>query len=241
MGWIYFQELVGLAALSASGCGQSPIVNLTDTVRASYCHECDQVDLSTAPIHDDVRSLVGKMLPKIDIVYGGFPCQDISVAGAGRGLAGERSGLVFELLRLVGELRPTFVFLENVPAIRTRGGETVGKELARRGYDCRWLVVSAAEVGAPHLRKRWFALAANADSCRRAGERAAFDDNGCDAPRDLADGLVESSRRAWADQSKLERVAYGVPRRLHRIRVLGNSVVPAQAREAFKKLIGMGD
>src|SRR5678815_1913873 len=94
-----------------------------------------------------------------DSIYGGFPCQDISTAGNGAGLAGKRSGLVFELLRLVTELTPAFVFLENVPGIRTRGGEAVAKELAGRGYDCRWLVVSAAEIGAPHLRKRWFLLA----------------------------------------------------------------------------------
>ena len=74
-------------------------------------------------------------------------------------MAGKRSGLFFEIARLVGEIRPAFIFLENVPAIRTRGAEVVCGTLARLGYDCRWDVVSAAEVGAPHLRKRWFLLA----------------------------------------------------------------------------------
>lgn len=116
--------------------------------------------LSLAPIWDDVRTLHGRYVPgKPDIIYGGFPCQDISVAGNGAGLEGERSGLFFEVCRLVDEIKPPFVFLENVPAIRTRGGERVGKELAIRGYDCRWTVLSAADVGAPHLRKRWFLLA----------------------------------------------------------------------------------
>ena len=112
-----------------------------------------------APIWDDVQTLQGAMLGPVDILYGGFPCQDISVAGRGAGLAGKRSGLFFEIARLVGEIKPTFIFLENVPAIRTRGADTVVKTLARLGYDCRWDVVSAVEVGAPHLRKRWFLLA----------------------------------------------------------------------------------
>jgi DNA (cytosine-5)-methyltransferase 1 len=116
-------------------------------------------DIDTAPIWDDVRTLKAEMLPKIDIIFGGFPCQDISVAGNGAGLGGERSGLFFEILRLAKEIKPKFIFLENVPAIRTRGLNIVAESLARIGYDCRWDIVSAAEVGAPHLRKRWFLLA----------------------------------------------------------------------------------
>lgn len=128
-------------------------------------------DLAVAPIWDDVKTLSGLHLPAVDLVYSGFPCQDISVAGAGRGLTGERSGLVREILRLVEECRPTFIFLENVPAIRTRGGEAVGKELARLGFDCRWTVVSAADVGAPHLRKRWFLLAAHPEHLQLRDEQ----------------------------------------------------------------------
>lgn len=116
-------------------------------------------ELETAPIWDDVRTLRAGALPGIDIIFGGFPCQDISVAGNGKGLAGERSGLFFEIMRLADELRPRWIFLENVPGIRTRGLDVVIKELTALGYDCRWTVVSAAEVGAPHLRKRWFLLA----------------------------------------------------------------------------------
>ena len=73
--------------------------------------------IETAPIWDDITTLVSGMLPRngIDIIYAGFPCQDISVAGTGKGLGGERSGLFFEIVRLASELRPRFVFLENVP------------------------------------------------------------------------------------------------------------------------------
>lgn len=116
-------------------------------------------DIPSAPIWDDVQTLSGKGLPKIDIITGGFPCQDISVAGNGRGLAGERSGLFFEIARLCRELKHRFVFLENVPAITTRGGSEVVRTLTALGYDCRWCVISAASVGANHKRDRWFLLA----------------------------------------------------------------------------------
>ena len=116
--------------------------------------------LPRAPIWDDVTSLRGSMLPSgIDIIYGGFPCQDISVAGRGAGLAGERSGLFFEIVRLVDEIRPRFVFLENVAAITVRGAERVVGEFCRLRYDCRWGILSASDVGANHQRERWWLLA----------------------------------------------------------------------------------
>jgi len=116
-------------------------------------------DIPNAPIWNDINTLNANMLPEVEFVYGGFPCQDISCAGRGEGLYGERSGLYFQLLRLVEEVKPEFVFLENVPAIRTRGLYSVVKSLTDLRYDCRWTCVSAREVGANHLRKRWFLLA----------------------------------------------------------------------------------
>lgn len=121
-------------------------------------------NLSKAPIWDDIRTLrdalfdSGLVYSQVDIVYGGFPCQDISVAGLQKGLEGKRSGLFFEILRIVDETKPSFVFLENVPNIRTKGAERVCKELSERGYDCRWCNISARDVGANHKRERWFLL-----------------------------------------------------------------------------------
>ena len=117
-------------------------------------------DLPTAPIWDDVRTLDAKSLDsQIEIIYGGFPCQDISVAGRGAGLDAERSGLFFEIVRLVGEIRPRFVFLENVAVITVRGAERVVGEFCRLRYDCRWGILSAADVGANHQRERWWLMA----------------------------------------------------------------------------------
>jgi len=113
-----------------------------------------------APICTDVRELTAEFIDiPVDIVYGGFPCQDISSAGKGAGLEGERSGLFFEIVRLAKEIKPPFLFLENVSAIRTRGLDRVIEELTEIGYDLRWTMLSAAEVGAKHKRERWFLLA----------------------------------------------------------------------------------
>jgi DNA (cytosine-5)-methyltransferase 1 len=116
--------------------------------------------IQKSPIWDDVRSFPSNGFAGIiDIIYGGFPCQDISIAGHGKGLAGERSGLFFEIVRLAKEIKPKFIFLENVPAICSRGGIRVVREITEVGYDCRWCVISAASIGALHRRERWFLLA----------------------------------------------------------------------------------
>lgn len=97
---------------------------------------------------------------RVDCIHAGFPCQDISVAGKQAGLGeGTRSGLYREVLRIAGVVRPRYLFLENVSAILSNGLGTVLGDLATMGYDCRWLCIKASDVGAPHGRDRWFALA----------------------------------------------------------------------------------
>lgn len=148
-------------------------------------------ELPTAAIWSDVRTLRGEQLPPIDIIYGGFPCQDISAAGRGAGLEGKRSGLFFEIMRLVDEIRPPFLFLENVPAITTRGLGAVAAEITKRGYDCRWTTLSAAEVGAPHLRKRWWLLAYSDRDYLRIEQRWGQGQNGQNSARADTDGSAE--------------------------------------------------
>lgn len=93
-----------------------------------------------------------------DIIGAGFPCTDISNAGPRTGISGERSGIWKNIAEAVGVIRPRLVFLENVSAIRSRGLDVVAGDLARVGYDLRWTCVRASDVGAPHLRSRWFGL-----------------------------------------------------------------------------------
>jgi len=107
------------------------------------------------PIWDDVQTFDGKPWRGIvQVVSGGFPCQDISAAGKGDGLEGERSGMWKHMARVVGEVRPQYVFVENSPMLTTRGGTRVIGDLTKMGYDCRWTVMGAAHVNAPHQRDR---------------------------------------------------------------------------------------
>jgi DNA-cytosine methyltransferase len=127
--------------------------------------------IPNAPIFPDVTTLKGSDVGGVDMIVGGFPCQDISCAGKGAGIAeGTRSGLFYQIMRLTDELQPRFLFLENVPAIRKRGLDIVLRELTQRRYDCRWTMLSASEVGAHHRRERWFLLA-------RKSKRTASDAN----------------------------------------------------------------
>lgn len=185
-------------------------------------------DIPIAPIWDDVTTLRGTMLPPVEIIYGGFPCQDISTAGLGKGLDGKRSGLFFEVARIVSEIRPRFVFLENVSAITTRGAERVIGELCRMGYDSRWGVISAGNK--LHRRNRWFCLSHTNSTHGERRELSSrthkkLDDNG--------------SSSWWETEPNVDRVANGIPFRVERLIALGNAVVPAQAREAFERLMGL--
>jgi DNA (cytosine-5)-methyltransferase 1 len=220
--------------------------------------------LHLAPICTDVREISKDAVDiPIDIIFGGFPCQDISVAGKGAGLEGERSGLFFEVVRLAKEIRPAFLFLENVPAIRTRGLDAVIQELTTLGYDCRWTMLSAAEVGAPHKRERWFCLAFNANH-QGASTVAGVSEGSSTKPLGVYTNMAYSNRQGleigqrepsnigtkqqtplrsgwWSIESDVGRVAHGIPYRVDRIKRLGNAVVPAQAREAFKILMGVNN
>ncbi len=226
--------------------------------------------IPAAPVWDDVSSLRGGMLPNVDIIYGGFPCQDISVAGKQIGLGGERSSLFFEIVRLAKETKAEWIFLENVPNIRTKGLGTVLQTLANSGYDCRWCALSASDVGANHKRERWFLLAhAKGDrrpeglsDLRRCSEGVQSGEGhqpSSGGPH-MADTESEQSRRLfvtrihentgpasdgrgqtawWSIEPNVGRVAHGVPKRVDRLRALGNAVVLAQAREAFERLMGL--
>lgn len=112
------------------------------------------------PIWDDVRTFDGKpWRGVVDVVSGGFPCQDISPAGKGVGIEGSRSGLWKEMARIIGEVRPRYAFVENSPLLIRRGLTTVLSDLSEMGYDAVWGIVSAADCGAPHIRKRIWILA----------------------------------------------------------------------------------
>jgi DNA (cytosine-5)-methyltransferase 1 len=111
--------------------------------------------LETFPVWDDVCTFDGRPWRGIvDVVSGGFPCQDISSAGKGAGIDGERSGLWSEFARIIGEVRPRYAFVENSPILTSRGVDRVLGDLAEMGFYARWGCLAAAEVGAKHKRER---------------------------------------------------------------------------------------
>ena len=206
--------------------------------------------LHTAPIWDDVTTFDGNpWRGSVDLIHGGFPCQDISAAGKGAGITGQRSGLWSEFARIIREVRPRFVFVENVAMLLVRGIDTVLGDLAESGYDARWLRLSAADVGAPHRRQRIFILA-NHSSQQVGAPRFTRETDGshqtmanAERVRELQPQGCESNERRragngdwWSVEPDVGRVAHAVPRRVHRLKALGNAVVPAQARKAWEIL-----
>jgi DNA (cytosine-5)-methyltransferase 1 len=135
----------------------------------SYCRKILAKNFPDAERFEDVRTVGIKTLKPVDVVSGGFPCQDISIAGRREGIGGGRSGLWSEMARIIRELRPSFALMENVAALLTptiRDGwiepSAIGRvlgDLAEIGYDAEWKVISASDVGAPHYRERVWIVA----------------------------------------------------------------------------------
>ena len=195
-------------------------------------------DIPYAPVWDNVRTLSFRDEPKnFDIITAGFPCQDISIAGMGKGLEGERSGLFYEVIRILRETGSRFLFLENVSAITCRGGVEIIKILTEMGYDCRWCIISASSVGSSQKRKRWFLLAnSKGERCNEGGfsmrKEAAL-------PFNASNDKYKNENYWTKNKSPIPGMAIGIPNRLDRVKSLGNAVVPQQAKEAFKILMGL--
>lgn len=181
---------------------------------------------------DDVRTVDAHNLPRVDVICGGSPCQDISSAGKKAGIRGPQSILWREFARIVGEIRPSFVVLENSAAIVGRGLDLVLRDLAVLGFDAEWSTVSACAVGAPHMRRRLY-LVAHA--------------NGHGEPTRAVDAQVGGVRADagpsgwhWRDDfAGSVRVADGLPARLvgRRLHALGNAAIPQVAEVAGRRLL----
>jgi DNA (cytosine-5)-methyltransferase 1 len=177
------------------------------------------------PKHEDVRTFPPEGDYAVDVICGGFPCQDISGAGKKAGMSGARSGLWREFARIIGDLRPKYVVVENVSALLVRGMGDVLGDLASLGFDAEWHCIPAASVGSPQFRDRAWVIA---HSRRwRQSRRKEWNCEGKIVERwDDADGLALGQRRARDARSWVRRAAHGVPSRVDRLRCLGNAVVP---------------
>lgn len=153
---------------------------------------------------EDVRTVELEDIRGADVICGGFPCQDISVAGKGAGLAGERSGLWWEMHRLTSLALPRVVVAENVPALTSRGLSEVLCSLAQLGYTCEWDIISAAAVGACHRRDRLFIVAwrdvADANGLRELQQKGRIEEK-----RRRASNRSEAHDASDPSRSRLEK------------------------------------
>ena len=231
---------LGLERSGMTIVGQSEIDPYACRVLAKHWPHVPNLGDITAITEADLERL-----GPIELVCGGFPCQDLSVAGKQGGIRASRSGLFWELMRIVRLVRPGYVLLENVPALLARAdwmGAVLG-ELAESGYDAEWDCIPASAVGAPHRRDRIFIVAyCDGDGIVYEGRR-----RGLGGLRPLQ-GWGEEKHGPWGlsatlragglgDFSNVPRMADGVPARVDRLRGLGNAVVPQVATYVAQRIL----
>jgi DNA (cytosine-5)-methyltransferase 1 len=220
-----------------------------------YCQKVLRKHWPNVPIYEDIRNLEHR--GSVDVITAGFPCQDISVAGKQAGIEGERSGLWSELARVLGEIRPRYAVLENVSNLLSgdsgRWFQRVLGDLAEIGFDAEWHCIPASAVGAPHRRDRVWIVAypkklhgngsgEHTEQSERQlpelGERGSSED--IQHPTHYA-SIGERIRRGessewWRVESDVGRVAHGIPKRVDRLRGLGNAIVPQVAEVIFRSI-----
>ena len=173
-----------------------------------YCQSVLRKNFPNIPIHDDIKTFTGKP-GQFQVITAGFPCQDLSVAGKQRGIGkGTRSGLFYEIIRLLGEIQPEFVLFENVRNLLSHEDGTTFQEvlfqIAKAGYDAEWSVISAKDMGACHLRQRLWILAYKTGKYGNRTERISTnsnDDGSSSSKRVRVDGQTDSSTQEGENQT----------------------------------------
>ena len=182
------------------------------------------------PIYEDVTELSVERLESDGtvptVITGGFPCQDISLAGKGKGIIGERSGLWSEMFRLIRDVRPAWAIAENVSALRSKGLALVLQNLSEIGYCAEWHCIPASAIGAPHQRDRIWILAHPNES--RLERRYSPIMQKCASQLFAGKGSTREGELSnhWETQSGIQRVVDGVSGRVDRLKQIGNAVVP---------------
>jgi DNA (cytosine-5)-methyltransferase 1 len=198
------------------------------------------------PIWDDVQTFDGRPWRGIvDVISGGFPCQDISSAGKGDGIEGERSSMWKHMARIIDEVRPKFVFVENSPMLTSRGLGVVLGDLAQMGFDAEWGVLGAGDFKAPHRRDRIWIIA-HRNSHRLHGP---IKNHSVLFQRQILEEKQNLGARVWGEAercisfddwstyaSQFCGMGDGLADRMDRLKAIGNGQVPFVAREAWKTI-----
>jgi len=194
-----------------------------------FCQKILKKHFPTVPCHDDIKTF--SAIPgQYDVITGGFPCQDISVAGRREGITEQsRSGLFYSLMRVICLVRPRFVVMENVAAILNNGLDIVLGELSQAGYDAEWSIISASSLGASHRRSRWWCIATLADPNSKGLQREILSKMESGIWSAKHTGRLDPNWRSYVSKPILPRGSYGLSYRVDRTKALGNSIVPAVA------------
>ena len=192
---------------------------------------------ANVPKFKDVRDVGKHNLPPADLICGGFPCQDVSLAGKQKGLEGKRSTLWSEFHRIVCEVRPRWVIIENVPGLFTSNSgrffTKILRDLSTSGYHAEWRTLSAFGVGANHIRERVFIVSySESVKSRLTHQQQGRENLGAGSGKvSWNTGLQREVSKSewWSVEPAVGRVAHGIPDRLDRLTALGNAVVPQVA------------
>lgn len=197
--------------------------------------------LPSFPIWDDVQTFDGRPWRGIvDVISGGFPCQDISSAGRGAGIDGERSGMWRHMARIIREVRPKFVFVENSPLLVSRGLNRVLGDLAKMGFNAKWGVLGAGHIGGPHQRNRIWIVAIHSDCQRLQASKPRFPNMEAqnankECSWDIA-GAISVDGQGRILNNHFCRNDDELANWMDRIKAAGNGQVPAVARLAWDVL-----
>ena len=170
-----------------------------------FCQKVLKKHFPKVPCHDDIKTFTA--YPRqYDVITGGFPCQDISVAGRREGITDQsRSGLFYELIRVIRLVRPKFVVMENVAAILNNGLDIVLGELSKAGYDAEWSIISASSLGAAHRRSRWWCVAYTNDYGSSSSSISKLNDQTDSSSQERQKQVSKSSRSSESSDSRVIR------------------------------------
>lgn len=214
----------------------------------SFCQQVLKKHWPNATLHEDITTIEPSSLEPVDVIIGGFPCQDISIAGKQKGVnEGEKSGLWWKLWNIIGELRPRILILENVSNIIRVGGSEVLGSLAEIGYDSEWQIIRASDFGAPHQRARWFCVAfqtsnTNGSNCKEHNEHTKSMEKKIIIERGdrKIGGIGSNYWKNIPNPSPVHHVDDGISDRVAKLRSLGNAIVPACSKWVADQVLQSG-
>jgi len=212
----------------------------------TFCQSLLRKHWADAIIYDDIRTVGAHNLESVDVLCGGFPCQDISKAGLKKGINhGKKSSLYYEMFRVICEIRPRLIIFENVSNISTLGGHDVFRTLASAGYDAEWCTIrTGADFGLPHIRRRWFCVAYTPGTRKQQSTYTQCMGQTQSTMHRVLQGIRTDKGRMHRERLQTEspvcRDSDGISKRMDRCRALGNAITPQASEWVGRQILQSG-